>query len=177
MEKLTKKEKLILGVSIVSVGISVGVAGYFGFKYYDSKNKILEKDIALKLAEEEKGELVEKLNFLRFLFNESGCIPKAKQNCRNKLAREEGKIQRIINALNKQPDNKPLKVSLQKHEAEAKSLMYHSEILDLLKELFNKDNQMYTKNTEENKLIMLCKNGIDQGKIVAKLCDGLNIAS
>ena len=173
MEKLSKKDKILIGVSIVSIG----VAGYFGCKYYNSKNKILEKDIALKLAEEEKGELVEKLNFLRFLIIESGCIPKANQNCRNKIAREEGKIQRTVDALVKQPYSKTLKVSLQKHEAEAKSLMYHSEILDILKELINKDNQMYAKNTEENKLIMLYKNGIDQGKMVAKLCEGLNIAS
>ena len=49
MKKLTKREKILLGVSIVSVG----VAGYFGFKCYGYKinNEFLEK--VLKKAKDD----------------------------------------------------------------------------------------------------------------------------
>ena len=59
MKKLTKREKILLGVSIVSVG----VAGYFGFKCYGYKinNELLEKvfkkakdDLSIIIKENQK---------------------------------------------------------------------------------------------------------------------------
>ena len=49
MKKLTKREKILLGVSIVGIG----VVGYFGFKCYKYKinNQLLEK--SLKKAEDD----------------------------------------------------------------------------------------------------------------------------
>ena len=49
MKKLTRREKILLGVSIVGIG----VAGYFGFKCYGYKinNELLEK--CLKKAEDD----------------------------------------------------------------------------------------------------------------------------
>ena len=49
MKKLTKREKILLGVSIVGIG----VAGYFGFKCYGYKinNELLEK--VLKKAKDD----------------------------------------------------------------------------------------------------------------------------
>lgn len=123
MKKLTKKEKVLLGVSVVSVG----VAGYLGYKYL-AKDKISEK-----------------LKFLEFLVIESGCIPKAKQNGTNKLAREESKIKGIIDAMIKHPNDDSLKTALIKHEAEAKAIRYQLENIYKLEELINNDEIIYAK--------------------------------
>ena len=123
MKKLTKKEKVLLGVSVVSVG----VAGYLGYKYL-GKDKISEK-----------------LKFLEFLVIESGCIPKAKQNGTNKLAREESKIKGIIDAIAKRPNDETLLLSLKKHEAEAKAIRYQLENIYKLEELINNDEIIYAK--------------------------------
>ena len=36
MEKMTKREKVMLGISVGVSVTAIGVAGYFGFKYYKS---------------------------------------------------------------------------------------------------------------------------------------------
>lgn len=169
MKKMTRKEKILLGVSIVGVC----AAGYFGYKCYSYKKKILEKDIDIRLALEGRGKMVErlnfleenlelttneldvvfqdnkdnceKLNFLKFLVIESGCIPKAKQNGNNKLAREEHKINGIIDAMVKRPDDKTLKDSLQKHEAEAKAIRYQLTNVDKMEDLLNNEECIYAK--------------------------------
>lgn len=45
MEKLTKREKVMLGISVGVSATAIGVAGYFGFKYYKSNEnaKLLEQ--------------------------------------------------------------------------------------------------------------------------------------
>ena len=88
MKKLTRREKILLGVSIVSAG----VAGYFGFKCYGYKinNELLEK--LLKKSDKEKKNINDRLNFIEFLVIESDCIPKALQNGNNKLSRVQSKI-------------------------------------------------------------------------------------
>lgn len=169
MKKMTKKEKILLGVSIVGVC----AAGYFGYKCYRYKNKILEKDIDIRLALEGREKMVErlnfleenlelttneldvvfqdnkdnceKLNFLKFLVIESGCIPKAKQNGNNKLAREEHKINGIIDAMVKHPNDNSLRLSLQKHEAEAKAIRYQLTNVDKMEDLINNDECIYAK--------------------------------
>lgn len=169
MKKLSKREKVLIGVSIVGIC----AAGYFGYKCYRYKNKILEKDIDIRLALEGRGKMVErlnfleenlelttneldvvfqdnkdnseKLNFLKFLVIESGCIPKAKQNGNNKLAREEHKINGIIDAMVKHPNDDSLRSSLQKHEAEAKAIRYQLTNVDKMEDLINNDECIYAK--------------------------------
>lgn len=148
MKKMTKKEKILLGVSIVGVC----AAGYFGYKYFSKNNKIklLEENLELTTNEldivfQDNKDNCEKLNFLEFLVIESECIPKAKQNGNNKLAREESKIKGIIDAMVKRPDDKTLKDSLQKHEAEAKAIRYQLTNIDKLEDLINNDECIYAK--------------------------------
>ena len=148
MKKMTKKEKILLGVSI----ISVCAAGYFGYKYFSKNNKIklLEENLELTTNEldvifQDNKDNCEKLNFLEFLVIESECIPKAKQNGNNKLAREESKIKGIIDAIAKRPDDKTLNDSLQKHEAEAKAIRYQLTNIDKLENLINNDECIYAK--------------------------------
>lgn len=169
MKKMTRKEKILLGVSIVGAC----AAGYFGYKCYNYKKKILEKDIDIRLALEGRGKMVErlnfleenlelttneldvvfqdnkdnceKLNFLKFLVIESGCIPKAKQNGNNKLAREEHKINGIIDAMVKHPNDDSLRLSLQKHEAEAEAIRYQLTNVNKMEDLINNDECIYAK--------------------------------
>lgn len=148
MKKLSKREKVLLGVSIVGVC----AAGYFGYKYFSKNNKIklLEENLELATNEldvvfQDNKDNCEKLNFLEFLVIESECIPKAKQNGNNKLAREESKIKGIIDAIAKRPDDKTLNDSLQKHEAEAKAIRYQLTNIDKLEDLINNDECIYAK--------------------------------
>lgn len=148
IKKMTRKEKILLGVSIVGAC----AAGYFGYKYISNNNKIklLEKNLELTTNEldivfQDNKDNCEKLNFLEFLVIESECIPKAKQNGNNKLAREESKIKGIIDAMVKRPDDKTLKDSLQKHEAEAKAIRYQLTNIDKLEDLINNDECIYAK--------------------------------
>ena len=124
MKKLSKREKVLLGVSIVSAG----VAGFIIYKKLEDREKI-----------------VEKLKLLEFLVIESECIPKAKQNGNNKLAREESKIKGMIDAMIKHPNDNLLKITLQKHEAEANAIRYQLEQIDKLEELINKGENIYAK--------------------------------
>lgn len=148
MKKMTRKEKILLGVSIVGVC----AAGYFGYKYVSNNNKIklLEKNLELTTNEldvvfQDNKDNCEKLNFLEFLVIESGCIPKAKQNGNNKLSREESKINVIIDKISKYPNDISLKDALQKHEAEAKAIRYQLSKIDKLEELITNEENIYAK--------------------------------
>ena len=148
MKKLTRREKILIGVSIVGAG----VAGYFGYKYISNNNKIklLEKNLELTTNEldvvfQDNKDNCEKLKFLEFLVIESGCIPKAKQNGNNKLSREESKINVIIDKIAKHPNDISLKDSLQKHEAEAKAIRYQLSKIDKLEELITNEENIYAK--------------------------------
>jgi Icc-related predicted phosphoesterase len=114
MEKLTKREKVMLGVSIVSLG----VAGYFGFKYLDSKN-------LLKLKSSEMKDIKEDLNFLKFLVVESECVPKALQNAHNKLSRIQNKILSTTERLLIVPGDKDAQKLLESLKAEEAKLIEH----------------------------------------------------
>ena len=74
MMKLTRKEKILIGVSVISLG-SLGVLGY---KYLDAKKTI-------ELLTKDKNDINDRLNFIEFLVIESECIPKALQNGNNKF--------------------------------------------------------------------------------------------
>ena len=70
MKKLTKREKILLGVSIVGVG----VAGYFGFKCYinidNLKNRLDESNIiALRSLNREKQDSIFEIKQLKDYIN------------------------------------------------------------------------------------------------------------
>ena len=116
---LTKREKVLIGVGVVGIG----VAGYFGYKYWEnSKNyralktinedllrelmsKDTEAEIAKKIALEAMDaandqEVInditkEELSFLKFLIVEGNILPHATQNGKNKLERVKNKILRL----------------------------------------------------------------------------------
>ncbi len=134
MKKMTKKEKVLFGISVVSLG----VAGYFGYKYLDTKN-------ILKFKNEEIENIKDDMNFLKFLIIESGSIPKAKQNGENKLAREESQMKMLVEAMTKNPNNKELKIAYDKHASKHRSIGYELSKLYKLEELIENNENIYAK--------------------------------
>lgn len=141
MKKLTRREKILLGVSIVSAG----VAGYFGFKCYGYKinNELLEK--VLKKAEKEKENINDRLNFIEFLVIESDCVPKALQNANNKLSRVQSKIAVATERLLKVPDDEQTQKWLKNNKAEEIKLIEHINKAMKLDEAVKTDQNIYAK--------------------------------
>ena len=141
MKKLTRREKILLGVSIVSAG----VAGYFGFKCYGYKinNELLEK--VLKKAEKEKENINDRLNFIEFLVIESDCIPKALQNANNKLSRVQSKIEAATERLILKPNDIDAQKWLENNKAEEAKLIEHITKAMKLDEAVKADKNIYAK--------------------------------
>ena len=134
MEKLTKREKILLGVTIVAVG-TAGVLGYIHLK--DKKLLANTKDELKKIKDDQ--------NFLKFLVIESGCVPKAKQNGENKLSREESKMQALLDAITKNPNDNELKKAYDKHAGKHASIEYELTKIYKLEELIENDEDIYAK--------------------------------
>ena len=141
MKKLTRREKILLGVSIVSAG----VAGYFGFKCYGYKinNELLEK--VLKKVDKEKENINDRLNFIEFLVIESDCIPKALQNANNKLSRVQSKIAAATERLILKPNDIDAQKWLENNKAEEAKLIEHIAKAMKLDESVKADQNIYAK--------------------------------
>lgn len=134
MKKLTKKEKVLFGVSVVSLG----VAGYFGYKYLDVKK-------AMELLTKEKEDTNDRLNFIEFLVIESDCIPKALQNANNKLSRVQSKIEAATERLLKVPNDVDAQKWLENNKAEEAKLIEHITKAMKLDEAIKADQNIYAK--------------------------------
>ena len=148
MKKLTRREKILLGVSIVGVG----VAGYFGFKCYRYKinNQFLEK--GLKKAEDDLLNIIkdkentnDRLNFIEFLVIESDCVPKALQNANNKLSRVQSKIASATERLLLKPNDVDAQEWLKNNKAEEAKLIEHISKALKLDEAVKTDQNIYAK--------------------------------
>lgn len=134
MKKLTKKEKVLFGVSVVSLC----VAGYFGYKYLDVKK-------TMELLTKEKEDTNERLNFIEFLVIESECIPKALQNANNKLSRVQSKIEAATERLLKVPNDVDAQKWLENNKAEEAKLVEHITKAMKLDEAVKADQNIYAK--------------------------------
>ena len=134
MKNLTKKEKVLLCVSVVSLG----VAGYFGYKYLDTKK-------AMELLTKEKEDTNDRLNFIEFLVIESECIPKALQNGNNKLSRVQSKIAAATERLLKVPNDVDAQKMLENNKAEESKLIEHISKAMKLDEAVKADQNIYAK--------------------------------
>lgn len=148
MKKMTKKEKILLGVSIVGAC----AAGYFGFKCYSYKinNQLLEKalkkaDGDLSIIVKEKENINDRLNFIEFLVIESDCIPKALQNGNNKLSRVQSKITAAAERLLKVPTDADAQKMLENNKAEEVKLIEHISKALKLDEAVKADQNIYAK--------------------------------
>ena len=164
---LTKREKVLIGLGVVGIG----VAGYFGYKYWEnSKNyralktinedllrelmsRDTEAEIAKKIALEAMDaandqEVInditkEELNFMRFLIVESGCTKMALQNGENKLSRIRKKIAAEIENLALNPNDKQTKASLMNHQKFEAALIDKIEKTIELDRLIDADENIY----------------------------------
>lgn len=134
MKKLTKKERVLIGVSVVSLG-ALGVLGY---KYLDAKKTI-------DLLTKEKEDVNERLNFIEFLVIESECIPKALQNGNNKLSRVQSKIAAETERLLLKPNDIQTQKALANHKAEEAKLIEHIAKSMKLDEAVKADANIYAK--------------------------------
>lgn len=148
MKKMTRKEKILLGVSIVGVC----AAGYFGYKYYSYKNdnQLLENalkkaDADLSIIVKEKENINDRLNFIEFLVIESDCIPKALQNGNNKLSRVQSKITAATERLLKVPTDTDAQKMLENNKAEEVKLIEHISKALKLDEAVKADQNIYAK--------------------------------
>ena len=134
MKKLTKKEKVLLGVSIVSAG----VAGYLGYKYFDAKKTV-------ELLSKGKDDTKDRLDFIEFLVIESDCVSKALQNANNKLARVQNKIAAATERLMKVPTDMQTQQWLENCKAEESKLIEHIAKAMELDEAVKADQNIYAK--------------------------------
>ena len=134
MEKLNKREKIMMGVSVVSLG----ALGVLGFKYLDTKKTI-------ELLTKEKEGVNDRLNFVEFLVIESDCIPKALQNANNKLSRVQSKIVVATERLILKPNDIQTQKALSNHKAEKAKLLEHIAKAMKLDEAVKADQNIYAK--------------------------------
>lgn len=134
MKKLNKREKIMMGVSVVSLG----ALGVLGLKYLDTKKTI-------ELLTKEKEGVNDRLNFVEFLVIESDCIPKALQNANNKLSRVQSKIAAEAERLLKVPNDIQTQKALSNHKAEEAKLIEHITKAMKLAEAVKADQNIYAK--------------------------------
>ena len=134
MKKLNKREKIMMGVSVVSLG----ALGVLGFKYLDTKKTI-------ELLTKEKEGVNDRLNFVEFLVIESDCVPKALQNANNKLSRVQSKIAAATERLLKVPTDIDAQKMLENCKAEESKLIKHITKAMKLDEAVKADQNIYAK--------------------------------
>ena len=121
MEKMTKREKVMLGVSIGVSVAAVGVAGYFGVKYYGSvkENKILES--ANEILKETNKVLSDKVTTLMEAASE-GVFEEAIGTVNNKINHRTDRKKYLLERLTQLPDDIQTKAALEKVENELSNL-------------------------------------------------------
>lgn len=121
MEKMTKREKAILGVSIGVSVATVGVAGYFGVKYYSSikENKILES--TNEILKETNTVLSDKITTLMEAASE-GVFEEAIGTVNNKINHRVDRKKYLSERLIQSPDDEKAKAALEKVENELANL-------------------------------------------------------
>ena len=121
MEKITKREKVMLGVSIGVSVAAIGVAGYFGVKYYGNtkENKILES--ANEMLKEANVVLTDKVTTLMEAASE-GVFEEAIGTVNNKINHRTDRKKYLLERLVTNPDDKDAKALLEKVETELTNL-------------------------------------------------------
>ena len=121
MEKLTKREKVMLGVSIGVSATAIGVAGYFGFKYYKSNEnaKLLEQ--GMHYLSGVNSDLHHKIETLMEAASE-GVFEEAIGTVNNKINHRTDRKKYLLERLAQFPDDIQTKKALEKVETELANL-------------------------------------------------------
>ena len=134
---LTKREKVLIGLSIVGAG----VAGYFAYGYFRSL-KIADRMHAVKDALEETKK---ELNFLKFLVIEGDVVPHAKQNATNKLSRHYTKLERLLKHIEERGEQIETIKAIALEREEIAIMVKNLELTEALEAALNNDECIYAK--------------------------------
>lgn len=124
MKKMTRKEKILLGVSIVGVC----AAGYFGYKYYSYKNDNQLLENALKKADADLSTVIKQNHVLEYNVQtlmeaaSEGVFEEAIGTVNNKINHRTDKKKYILEALKIKPDDEQSKEALNKVNIELSNL-------------------------------------------------------
>lgn len=124
MKKMTRKEKILLGVSIVGVC----AAGYFGYKYYSYKNDNQLLENALKKADADLSIVIKQNHVLEYNVQtlmeaaSEGVFEEAIGTVNNKINHRTDKKKYILEALKIKPDDEQSKEALNKVNIELSNL-------------------------------------------------------
>ena len=121
MEKMTKREKVILGVSIGVSVAAVGVAGYFGIKYVKANRQLTGAvtqneylDIVIQTLDREVATLMEAAS--------EGVFEEAIGTVNNKINHRTDRKKYLLERLTQLPDDIQTKAALEKVEFELTNL-------------------------------------------------------
>ena len=121
MEKITKREKVILGVSIGVSVTAIGVAGYFGIKYVKANQQLTETvtqnnylNMVTQTLDREVITLMEAAS--------EGVFEEAIGTVNNKINHRVDRKKYLTEALLKNPNDISLKAALEKVEFELTNL-------------------------------------------------------
>lgn len=124
MKKMTRKEKILLGVSIVGAC----AAGYFGYKYYSYKNDNQLLENALKKADADLSTVIKQNHVLEYNVQtlmeaaSEGVFEEAIGTVNNKINHRTDKKKYILEALKIKPDDEQSKEALNKVNIELSNL-------------------------------------------------------
>lgn len=121
---MNKREKVLLGMSV----ISIGVAGYFGFKYYKG-------EAVIKLLNNDKDELKNTVDTLMKASSE-GLFEEAIGTVNNKINYRIDKKKYILEALKNNPNDLDVAQALNKVETELKELFNRKDKFIKAQELY-----------------------------------------
>lgn len=124
MKKMTRKEKILLGVSIVGAC----AAGYFGYKYYSYKNDNQFLENALKKADADLSTVIKQNHILEYNVQtlmeaaSEGVFEEAIGTVNNKINHRTDKKKYLLEALKTNPNNDEIKQALSKVDIELTNL-------------------------------------------------------
>ena len=121
MEKMTKREKVMLGVSIGVSVAAVGVAGYFGVKYYNANKEAKILTLGMNYLSEVNASLNTEITTLMEAASE-GLFEEAIGTVNNKINHRVDRKKYLSERLIQSPDDEKAKAALQKVETELTNL-------------------------------------------------------
>ena len=143
-QPLTKREKVLLGLGIVGVG----VAGYFGYKYFRSAklvNELRKENYAMNAVKNALEETKKELEFLKFLVIEGNIIPHAKQNATNKLSRHYTKLERLLKHVEERGEDLDTIKAIALERKEIAIITKNLGLTEALEASLNNDECIYAK--------------------------------
>ena len=148
---LTKREKVLIGLSIVGAG----VAGYFAYGYFRSLKiadrlsydlgEAIKENYAMHAVKDALEETKKELNFLKFLVIEGDVVPHAKQNATNKLSRHYTKLERLLKHAEERGEQIETIKAIALEREEIAIMVKNLELTEALEAALNNDECIYAK--------------------------------